>query len=173
MAVKRSELQRKLDGFMRGLFFEESGRPTSASFLYSFLLALLFILLYALSYLLLLDPLETAFRGSSTAVRNLVEYLVPALAGSAACLAILLLLGEKRSLAAGAYLWMGALLLGMMLFELFLIDWSDARTEYGLFMAILGIPGLVSVLSGGIPALLLCRRARERREAEPGSVRGS
>ena len=68
----------------------------------------------------------------------------------------------------GAYLWMGGLLVAMMLFELLLIDWSDAATEYGLFMAIVNLPALASVLTGGIPALLLYRR-EQRAQAEAES----
>ncbi len=165
MAVKRSKFERKLDGFFRGLFFEENGKPKSASLLYSFLMAILFILIYGTCYLLLLGPLEKAFLGASVMIRNLVEYVVPALAGSAVCLLFTLLPGEKKGLAAGAYLWMGALLVAVMLFELLVIDWSDARTEYGLFMAIVNLPGIASVLTGGIPALLLYRRERKAQAA--------
>lgn len=170
MAGKRSKFERKLDGFFRGLFFEENGKPKSASLLYSFLMAILFILIYGASYLLLLDPLEKALAGTSVLLRNLAEYLVPALAGSALCLLFTLLPGEKRGLAAGAYLWMAALLIAVMLFELLLIDWSDARTEYGLFIAVVNLPGIASVLTGGVPALLLYRRERKAR-AEREKVR--
>ena len=103
MAAERSKFQRQLDGFFRGLFFEENGRPKSANLLYSFLLAILLILIYGAGYLLLLDPLEKAFSGASAAVRNLVEYIVPALAGSALCLLFAFLPGEKKRLTAGAY----------------------------------------------------------------------
>jgi len=65
---------------------------------------------------------------------------------------------------------MAALLIAVMLFELLLIDWSDARTEYGLFMAVVNLPGIASVLTGGVPALLLYRRERKAR-AEREKVR--
>ena len=178
MVGKRSKFERKLDGFFRGLFFEENGKPKSASLLYSFLMAILFILIYGASYLLLLDPLEKALARTSVLLRNLAEYLVPALAGSAVCLLFTLLPGEKKGLAAGAYLWMGGLLVAVMLFELLLIDWSDVRTEYGLFMAIVNLPGIASVLTGGIPALLLYRRerkaqaAREKAKERPSWYKG-
>lgn len=166
MAAKRSDFQRKLDGVLRGLFFDENGRPRSAALLYSFLLAILFILIYGACYLLLLDPLEGALQGSSALWRNLAEYLVPALAGSALCLLFTLLPGDKKGLVLGAYLWMAGLLAAMMLFELLLIDWSDAATEYGLFMVLVNLPGLAAVLTGGIPALLLYRREKGRKAAQ-------
>ena len=56
MAMKRSKFDRKLDGFFRGLFFEENGKPKSASLLYSFLMAILFILVYGACYLLFCQP---------------------------------------------------------------------------------------------------------------------
>ena len=168
MAGKGSNFQRKLDGVLRSLFLEENGRPKSAVLLYSFLLAILFVLLYGASYLLLLGPLESALSGAPVWVRNLAEYVVPALAGSVLCLLIAFLPGGKKRLVLGAYLWMGGLLVAMMLFELLLIDWSDAATEYGLFMAIVNLPGLASVLTGGIPALLLYRR-EQRAQAEAES----
>ena len=166
MAAERSKFQRHLDRFFRGLFFEENGKPKSANLLYSFLLAILFLLIYGTSYLLLLDPLERAFAGASVAVRNGMEYVIPALVGSAVCLLFTLLPGEKKGLVAGAYVWMGALLIAVMLFELLLIDWSDARTEYSLFMAIVNLPGIAAVLTGGIPALLLYRRERKQKAAQ-------
>ena len=167
MAGKGSNFQRKLDGVLRGLFFEENGKPRSAALLYSFLLAILFILLYGASYLLLLDPLERALSGASVFWRNLAEYVVPALVGSIPCLLVAFLPGDTKRLVLGAYLWMGGLLVAIMLFELLLIDWSDAATEYGLFMVLVNLPGLASVLIGGIPALLLYLRERKgRAEAE-------
>ena len=169
MAKERSQFQRRLDGFFRSLFFEESGKPKSAALLYSFLLAVLFLVIYAAAYLLLLGPLESALSAASVPVRNAAEYLVPALAGSALCLLLMAALGEKKHLVPGAYLILFVLVAASFLFELLFIDWSDARTEYGLFLAILGIPALLSVLLGGIPALLLYRRARKKAAAGQGS----
>ncbi|MBQ5950918.1 MAG: hypothetical protein IJL66_02065 [Lachnospiraceae bacterium] len=167
MAKERSKFQRWVDGVLRSLFFEENGKPRSAAFLYSFLLALLFAFIYIAGYLLLVDPVEKLLSGASVAVRNAAEYLLPALVCSGICLLLTLLPGSAKRLVAGAYLWMGALVLAMMLFELVLIDWSDAATEYGLFMILLGIPGLLAVVTGGIPAFLLYRRdAKKQREKE-------
>ncbi len=169
MAAKRTELQRKLDGLLKSLFFEENGKPKSAALLYSFLLAILFVLIYGAAYLLLLEPIEKGLADAPVWARNLAEYLLPALAGSGLCLLFTLLPGEKKRLVAGAYLWLAVLLVAMMLFELCLIDWSDAGTEYGLFMALLGLPGLLAVLTGGLPALLLYRREQRARAASEAS----
>ena len=167
MAAKESKFQQKLDGFLRTLFFEESGKPKSADLLYSFLLAILFILIYLMAYTLLLGPIEKLLSETPVTVRNIAEYILPAAAGSVLCLLIRHFLKEQGKLALAAYLWMTVLLIAVMLFALVLIDWSDAKTEYGLFMALIGFPLIASILTGGIPALLLHRRRlREKAEAE-------
>lgn len=165
MAKERSKFQRKLDGFLRNLFFEENGRPKSAAFLYAFLLAILFVLVYLAAFLLLLGPVERAFSHASVTVRNIAEYILPAVVGSGLCLLLMLRPGMRRQVAS-AYLVMAGLLVLIYIFELFVIDWADAATEYGLFMVLLGLPGLACVLTGGVPALLLYRRSIKQQEAE-------
>ena len=46
MAKKQSSLDRKINEFSRVTFLDETGRPKSAAWLYSFLLAILYALLY-------------------------------------------------------------------------------------------------------------------------------
>ena len=171
MAKERSALQRKIDQFLRVLFLDEKGAPKSASLLYSFLLAILFVLVYLAAYLLLLDPLEKLFSGASVAVRNFTQYLLPAVAGSVPCVALYFAFPKQKQIVPYAFLWMAVLLVSIMLFELLLIDWSDAWTEYSLFLVIVAVPLAVSVLCGGVPATLLYRRdmikAREGQEKAP------
>ncbi len=167
MARERSKFQQKLDGFLRVLFFEENGKPKSADLLYSFLLAILFVLIYLTAFTLLLEPIEKLLSDASVTVRNIAEYILPAAAGSVLCLLIRHFLKERGKLALAAYLWMTVLLAAVMLFALLLIDWSDAKTEYGLFMALIGFPLLASILTGGIPALILHRQQmKERAQAQ-------
>lgn len=174
MAKERSKFQQKLDGFLRALFFEENGKPKSADLLYSFLLAILFTLIYLMAYMLLLGPIEKLLSDASVTVRNIAEYILPAAAGSALCLLIRHLLKERGKLALAAYLWMTVLLIAIMLFALILIDWSDPKTEYGLFMALIGFPLIASILTGGIPALILHRKKmKERAETEKPKERPS
>lgn len=171
MAKERSALQRKIDQFLRVLFLDEKGAPKSAVLLYSFLLAIVFVLIYLAAYLILLDPLENLFSGASVAVRNIVQYLIPAVAGSIPCVALYFAFPKQKQIVPYAFLWMAVLLIAVMIFELLLIDWSDAWTEYQLFLVILAIPLAVSVLCGGIPATFLYRRdmkkEREAREKAP------
>ena len=171
MAKERSALQRKIDQFLRVLFLDEKGAPKSAVLLYSFLLAIVFVLIYLAAYLILLDPLENLFSGASVAVRNIVQYLIPAVAGSIPCVALYFAFPKQKQIVPYAFLWMAVLLIAIMIFELLLIDWSDAWTEYQLFLVILAIPLAVSVFCGGIPATFLYRRdmkkEREAREKAP------
>ena len=171
MAKERSALQRKIDQFLRVLFLDEKGAPKSAVLLYSFLLAIVFVLIYLAAYLILLDPLENLFSGASVAVRNIVQYLIPAVAGSIPCVALYFAFPKQKQIVPYAFLWMAVLLIAVMIFELLLIDWSDAWTEYQLFLVILAIPLAVSVLCGGIPTTFLYRRdmkkEREAREKAP------
>lgn len=175
MAQKRSALQQKIDQFLRVLFLDEKGAPKSAVLLYSFLLAIVFVLVYLAAFLLLLDPLENLFSGASVAVRNIIQNLVPAIAGSIPCVALYFAFPKQKQLVPYAFLWMAALLIAIMLFELLLIDWSDAWTEYQLFLVILAIPLAVSILCGGVPATLLYRRdmKKEREEREKAPKRPS
>ncbi len=175
MAKERSALQRKIDQFLRVLFLDEKGAPKSAALLYSFLLAILFVLVYLAAYLLLLDPLENLFSGASVAVRNIIQYLIPAVAGSIPCVALYYAFPKQKQLVPYAFLWMVVLLVAVMLFELLLIDWSDAWTEYQLFLVILAIPLAVSILCGGIPVTFLYRKdmKREREEREKAPKRPS
>ena len=167
MAKERSKLQRRIDSFTRALFLDENGKPKSATFLYSFLLAVLFGAVYAAAYLLLLDPLNRAFGDLPVFWQNVLQYLIPAIAGSVPCvLSIFLFREEKKQLVPCAYLWMAALLVLFMLAALLLIDWSDAATEYGLFWVLLGLPMAVSAVVGGIPAFLLYRKELKKRKAE-------
>ncbi len=173
MAKERSKLQRRIDSWTRALFLDENGKPKSAAFLYAFLLALLFGAVYAAAYLLLLDPLNRAFAGLPTFWQNVLQYLLPAIAGSVPCvLSIFLFRGENKRLVPNAYLWMLAILVLIMLAALLLIDWSDAATEYGLFWMILGLPILISALVGGIPAFLLYRRELKKRKAIEEQAKG-
>ncbi len=167
MAKERSQFQKKLDAFARALFLDANGRPKSATLLYSFLLAILYIAVYAAAYLILLGPLETALSAAPVWVRNVVQYLVPALIGSALCLAPYFFLGTQKRLVPCAYLWLLALLLGAMVVMPILCDWSDGWTDYLLFLVILALPAAASIVTGGIPALLLHRKAvREQKKNE-------
>ena len=87
------------------------------------------------------------------------------------CVALYFAFPKQKQIVPYAFLWLAVLLIAVMIFELLLIDWSDAWTEYQLFLVILAIPLAVSVLCGGIPATFLYRRdmkkEREAREKAP------
>jgi predicted signal transduction protein with EAL and GGDEF domain len=74
--------------------------------------------------------------------------------------------GENKRLVPCAYLFLAIMLVLIMLAELLLIDWSDAKTEYTLFWMLLGLPLLLSVVCGGVPAFLIWRRIRNKQKKE-------
>ena len=167
MAKERSKLQRWVDSFTRALFLDENGKPKSATFLYAFLLALLFVAVYIAAYLFLLDPLHEAFSGIPMFWQNVLQYLIPALAGSVPCVLLMFAFrGENKRLVPCAYLFLAIMLVLIMLAELLLIDWSDAKTEYTLFWMLLGLPLLLSVVCGGVPAFLLWCHIRNKQKKE-------
>ena len=161
---EKTAFGRTVDAFCRALFLTEDGRPKSAAFLYSFCLAILFLLLYLLSYLLLLDPLERLFAGVPAGLRNLMEILLPALAGSVPCVCLFFPLKKNRNLVPAAFLWLLVLLIGSMVMMLLLCDWSDGGMEYRLFLYLLAAPAGASLLIGGTASALLFR-AFSRKEA--------
>ena len=164
MAAKQSKLQQKLDAFSRALFLDEHGKPKSAVLLYSFLLSILFSAIYIAAYFLLLDPLESALSSLPVAVRNVIQYLVPAVAGSIPCVALYFAFSKNKQTVPCAYLWMAALLILMMLVMLILADWSDGGTDYLLFLVILVVPSALSILCGGIPSWLLYRKELKKQK---------
>ena len=167
MAKERSKLQRWIDDVTRALFLDENGKPKSATFLYAFLLAIMYAGVYAAAYLLLLDPLNNALSGLSVFWQNVLEYLIPALVGSVPCvLLIFAFRGENKRLVPNAYLWLAAFFVLTFFGELLIINWSDAATELHLFFVIIGLPLLVSIVCGGVPAFLLYRRVLKKRAAE-------
>ena len=164
MAAKQSKFQQKLDAFSRALFLDEHGKPKSAVLLYSFLLSILFAGIYAAAYFFLLEPLESALSSAPVAFRNVVQYLVPAIAGSVPCVALYFAFSKNKQTVPCTFLWMAALLILMMLVMLILADWSDGGTDYLLFLVILVVPSALSILCGGIPSWLLYRKELKKQK---------
>lgn len=90
-----SPLRRKIDKFWVNLFLTPEGRPKSAKLLYSFCLSIVFMLVYGLCYWFLIDPLEHAFAEASPLLRNLLETILPGLAGSVLCCSLYFVFKDK------------------------------------------------------------------------------
>lgn len=163
MAQKeRGRLSGKIDGIFRSLFFPEGGQSNSAALLYSFCLSLLFIAVFVASYMFLVDPLEVLFQNSSVAVRNIVEYIVPAIVGCIPCLALSFAFrGPKMSIVPLAFIWICVITLLMCVTMAFAADKSNWKTEYGLFLKLIGLPMFISAILGTIGSQIIYRIRRK------------
>ncbi len=159
---EQSKLSRRIDEICRVLFLTEEGKPKSTTLIYSFSLSLVFVVVLLLLYILLIDPIELGLAKSPTWVRQVLEYLVPGIVGVALCtsLSFAFRKREKMGLVAAAFTWVDILVLLVVVTMMFMVDSSDWATEYGLFMAIAGIPLLVSAVLGTVASQLVYRKRK-------------
>lgn len=155
--TNNSKFRRKLDQFWRVLFLDEHGRPKSAQFLYSFCLSLLFFVVYALSYSFLIDILEKAMPSASVLARNIVQCVLPGIAGSVVCCALFFVFSDRK-LVPLAYLWLVAYALVALLVMAFLVS----REEYMIFLYFFAMLVPVGLITGGVTSLLLFRHDRAK-----------
>ena len=160
----RGQLSRKIDQICSAIFLTENGKPKSALLIYSFSLALVFIIVFIASYMLLLEPLEMAFQARSVFVRNVVEYTVPAIIGCIPCLALSFAFKERKNMVPAAFTWLDVIVLIMFVTMAFMVDKSDGATEYKMFLAIIGLPMLISAVLGTVGSQIIYWR-RRRAEA--------
>ena len=161
---EKSRLSEKIDRICKVVFLTEEGKPKSPTLVYSFSLSLLFIAVVLVSYLFLLEPLERAFAESSVALRNVVEYSVPALAACIPCVALSFAFREKMNIVPAAFTWMCIIALIMVVTMVFIVDRSDWKTEYALFMAIAGAPMIMSSVIGALASQIVFRRRLAARD---------
>ena len=164
MAKERSAFQRKIDHICRVVFLTEEGKPKSTVLIYSFSLSLLFIVVFLISYWMLLEPLEKALQSSSVVLRNIVEYTIPAVVGCIPCVALSFAFKVRMNMVPAAFTWLCVIDVIMFVTMAFMVDMSDWATEYGLFMAITGVPMLLSALLGTVVSQVVYRRRKKALE---------
>ena len=164
MAKERSAFQRKIDHICRVVFLTEEGKPKSTVLIYSFSLSLLFIVVFLVSYWMLLEPLEKALQSSSVVLRNIVEYTIPAVVGCIPCVALSFAFKVRMNMVPAAFTWLCVIDVIMFVTMAFMVDMSDWATEYGLFMAITGVPMLLSALLGTVASQVVYRRRKKALE---------
>ena len=157
---EKGQLSRKVDQICQAIFLTENGKPKSALLIYSFSLALLFIVVFIASYMLLLEPLEMAFQNMSVFVRNLVEYSVPAIIGCIPCLALSFAFRQRMNMVAAAFTWLDVIVVVIFVTMAFMVDRSDWKTEYMLFLSITGLPMLISAVLGTVGSQLIYWKRR-------------
>jgi len=165
VAKDRSAFQQKIDRICRVVFLTEEGRPKSTLLIYSFSLSLLFIVVFLIAYWVLLEPLEKAFEASPVWLRNIVEYTVPAIVGCIPCVGLSFAFKERMNMVPAAFTWMCVIATIAMVTMVFMVDPDDRATEYGLFMAIVGIPMLMSSVLGTVASQIIFRLRRRALEA--------
>jgi len=157
MAKKeRGSLSGKIDGIFRSIFFPGDGKSRSTLLLYSFCLSLAFIAVFVSSYAVLLSALETAFQNSSVTVRNIVEYSVPAIVGCIPCLALSFAFRrDKMIMVPMAFIWVSVITFIMCVTMIFAADKNNWKTEYGMFMTLIGLPMIISSALGTIGSQII------------------
>ena len=159
MAQKdKGRLTEKIDGIFRSIFFPGDDKSKSAVLLYSFCLSLAFIAVFVAFYMFLVDPLEVLFQNSSVAVRNVVEYTVPAIVACIPCLALSFAFkGDKMSIVPLAFIWVCVITLIMCVTMAFAADKNSWKNDYGIFMKLIGLPMIISAALGTIGSQIIYR----------------
>ena len=164
MAKERSSFQRKIDHICRVVFLTEEGKPKSTILIYSFSLSLLFIVVFLISFWILLEPLEMALQKAPVVLRNIVEYTVPAVVGCIPCVALSFAFKERMNMVPAAFTWLCVIDVIMFVTMVFMVDMSDWTTEYDLFLAIVGIPMLISAVLGTVASQVVYHRRKKALE---------
>ena len=153
--------KKRADSFWGAFLLTENGRVKSTLLLNSFCLSIVFGAVYAAAFIFLVDPLHALMDGAGIFWTNLVESLVPAVAGTGICSISWLIFKEKRMMAT-AYAWLlvfafACFVTVMMLFG---SDVPEAKTMFlQVFMMLVPAP----ILTGGILSVFLyCRYLKQR-----------
>ena len=151
---------RKADSFWKAFSLTENGKVKSTLMLNSFCLCLLFLAVYVAAFALLLDVIHPLVESLPVAVINLVEALVPAIAGTAVCLMTWFLFKEKR-MPALAFLWLAFLALACFAAMLVILRGDAAARGFFLQFFALFVPAPI-LLGGGMSGLLYHRYMKRR-----------
>ncbi len=155
-------LRKKLDRFWAALFLTEEGKPKSAVFLYSFCVSLLFAIIYGIAYNFLIDWIETLFADSSSVfMRNLLQSVVPGLAGSVVCCSTWFGFRDRR-LVPAAYLWLTFFALAALIGMAFICE----QGEYRIFLYFFAMLVPVGLISGAAFSFAMYHRYQKRREVK-------
>lgn len=154
--IRQKEIDERIgkaaDKFWSAFQMTENGKVKSTLLLYSFCLCWVFILVYGLCFALFTSPLDALLKpsGLPVAAVNLVEALVPAIAGTAVCCLTWLLPGDKRLLPA-AYIWLALLMLACLIALVILMGLEST----GLILQFFGMFALAPLLLGVGSSMLL------------------
>jgi hypothetical protein len=152
-------LNQKKNSFWDMFRFIKNGKPQSTVILMTFSYSLLFLAVYAIAYFFLIDLVEHLLGGNPVWLANLLESLVPAIAGAAVCALPMTFAKEKQYIPMG-YVWLILYALAALIGMLVLLrDDADARD---LFLRLFAMTVPAPLLLGGGLAVGLYRRWRKR-----------
>lgn len=152
MAKKEGNFRKKMDRFWAALFLTPEGRPKSAVLLYSFCLSLLYLVVYGTAYFFLIDAIESAFAGSGVALRNIMQSLLPGLAGTIVCCSLWFAIKDRRIVPA-AYVWLALFAAASLVTTALLTDGEGFRIFLYFFLML--VP--TGLVSGAIFTFLMFR----------------
>ncbi len=149
---KQGSFRGKLDRFWSALFLTPEGKPKSAVLLYSFCLSLLYLAVYGVAYFFLIDLIETACAGCSVGLRNLLQSILPGIAGSLVCCSLTFIIRDRRIVPA-AYVWLFAFAIAALIAMAILSDGEGFRIFLYFFFML--VPA--GLLSGAAFSFLMFR----------------
>lgn len=152
--IRQKEIDEQIgkfaDKFWGAFQMTENGRVKSTLLLYSFCLCWVLLALYGSCFALFSPWLDGLLQGAPVGLINLVEALVPAVAGTAVASLVWLLPGDKRLLPA-AYIWLALLLLACLIGLVILMGWEST----GLILQFFGMFTLAPLALGLGTSLLV------------------
>ena len=156
-----TSFRKKVDRLWATLFLTQEGKPKSAKLLYTFCLSLVFLLVYGLCYWFLIDILEQTFAAASTFIRNLLEAVLPGLAGSILCGTFFFVFKDKSYLPV-IYTWILVFALAVLVSLLLLTDRGSLGMMLGVYSSIV----LTGLVSGSVFSWYMYIRWKRRRNVK-------
>ncbi|MDO4316388.1 MAG: hypothetical protein Q4C45_11485 [Oscillospiraceae bacterium] len=158
--IEEQEYNKKVtkaaESFWSAFQMTENGKVKSTLLLYSFCLCWVFIAVYGVLFFFLLDPLDALTAGLPVFAVNLVEALVPTVAGAAICSLTWFLSRTEKRLLPAAYLWLFLLMLACLIT---LLIYSNGEREVQLMiLQVFGMFVLPPLVLGGGSAMFLYYR---------------
>lgn len=144
------------ESFWSAFQMTENGKVKSTLLLYSFCLCWVFIAVYGALFYFLLDPLDALTTGLPVFAVNLIEALVPTVAGAAVCSLTWFLSRTEKRLLPAAYLWVLLLMLACLIT---LLIYSNGEREVQLLiLQVFGMFVLPPLVVGGGSSIFLYYR---------------
>ena len=145
----------KADRFWSIFLFTKDGKIKNPLIIYSFSLSFVLLAVYGMAYYFLIDPVHFAFDTSPLWLANIMESLLPGLAGCA-LVCLLQATAKGKSYIPVAYLWLAVYALLILAWMMASLDTGDDRAFFlGLFLRLVPVPLLI----GGGASWLFYRKS--------------